>query len=304
VAESFSLITQAWVRPSSEGFELPQTVWQAGGEQGSVNITEDGFWEFRDLGSVGSLNPGIPVAYDAWTHIGVFRGGNGAEVYLNGELVAGNRNPDPPNYFNTFANLITLGGSAAGTDGFYGLVDDFKVMGTADVSVDPLLDMDFWKVDNPTSPCDFDGDGNCDISDLNSLLYDGQAQQILDPYDLNSDGSVNLLDRDQWYALASTKNGVELVPGDANLDGMVVAGDLNALGTNWLRTDATSVAQGDFNGDGLVDAGDLNQLGLNWQHGVPAAAAGAAVPEPSGCLPLLAALGICLAVLRRRPLAK
>jgi hypothetical protein len=297
VSESFNLVTQAWVRPSSEGFEIPQTVWQAGGEQGSVNITEEGFWEFRDLGSVGVLNPGIAVDYDAWTHLGIFRGGNGAEIYINGELVAGNRNPDPANFFGAFANLITLGGDAASASGFYGLVDDFKVMGTADVSVDPLLDMDFWAVE-PTTVCDFTGDGACDISDLDALLYAGQAQQILDPYDLNSDGVVNLLDRDNWYTLASAENGVEIVPGDTNLDGTVVAGDLNALGTNWLRTDATSVGQGDFNGDGLVDAGDLNQIGLFWQHGVPAGAA--AVPEPSGCPALLAALAWWLFAFRRR----
>ena len=92
-AESFNLITQAWVRPSSAGIDTAQTVWRAGAEQGSVNITEGGFWEFRDLSSVGVLNPNIPVEYDAWTCIGVRRGGNGAEVYINRELVAGDFDP-------------------------------------------------------------------------------------------------------------------------------------------------------------------------------------------------------------------
>ena len=148
-----------------------------------------------------------------------------------------------------------------------------------------------------TAPlCDFDGNGACDIADLDALLYDGQAQQILDPYDLNSDGAVNLLDRDEWYTSASAENGVDLVPGDTNLDGMVVASDLNDLGTNWQRTDAASVAQGDFNGDGLVAAADLNEIGLFWQHGVAAAA----VPEPSGCLPLLVSMAMWLIAFRRR----
>ncbi len=152
-----------------------------------------------------------------------------------------------------------------------------------------------------TAPlCDFDGNGACDIGDLDALLYDGQAQQILDPYDLNSDGVVNLADRDAWYTSASAENGVELVPGDTNLDGLVVAGDLNALGTNWQRTDATSVAQGDFNGDGLVAAADLNEIGLFWQHGVAAAADASAVPEPTGCLVLLASLVMWLIAFRRR----
>jgi hypothetical protein len=81
---------------------------------------------------------------------------------------------------------------------------------------------------------------------------------------------------------------------------MVVASDLNDLGTNWQRTDATSVAQGDFNGDGLVAAADLNDIGISWQHGVAAAANASAVPEPSGCLALLASMAMWLVALRRR----
>lgn len=299
-SESFNLITQAWVRPSSDGIEIPQTVWQAGGEQGSVNITENGFWEFRDLSSVGDLNPNIPVEFDAWTHLGVRRGGNGAEVFINGVHVAGDFDPSPANWFGTFASLITLGGDASSSNGFIGLVDDFKVMGTADLSWDPLLDLDFWDTGEEPVRCDFDGDGACDITDLDALLYDGQSQQSLDPYDLNSDGVVDLADRDEWYTSASAENGVELVPGDTNLDGMVVASDLNDLGTNWQRADATSVAQGDFNGDGRVAAADLNEIGLFWQHGAAAAADAAAVPEPSGCLALLAAMTLWFATVRRR----
>ena len=54
--------------------------------------------------------------------------------------------------------------------------------------------------------------------------------------------------------------------------------------------DATSVAQADFNGDGLVAAADLNEIGISWQYGVAAAADASVVPEPSGCLALLAAM--------------
>ena len=159
--------------------------------------------------------------------------------------------------------------------------------------------------DHPDTPvtgplCDFNDDGFCQIGDLDALLYDGQTQQILDPYDLNSDGVVNLSDRDEWYTAASAENGVELVPGDTNLDGMVVASDLNDLGTNWQRTDATSVAQGDFNGDGLVAAADLNDIGLFWQHGVAAAADDSAVPEPSGCLALLVSMAVWLVAARHQ----
>ncbi len=127
--------------------------------------------------------------------------------------------------------------------------------------------------------CDFDDDGICGIADLDLLLYAGQAEQILDPYDLNSDGVVNLDDRAEWYSIASAENEIKLVSGDTDLDGTVVAVDLNNLAGNWQITDATSVRQGDFNGDGRVNANDLNDRGGNWQHG--AAAALATVPEPS-----------------------
>lgn len=150
----------------------------------------------------------------------------------------------------------------------------------------------------PTLECDLNDDGGCGIADLDMLLYEGQAQQILDPYDLNGDNLVNLDDRDQWYSIASQENGVDLVPGDTDLDGQVIAADLNNLGSSWQRADATSVLQGDFNGDGSVNASDLNDIGTNWQHGT-AAAASAAVPEPSALTLSFVAI-IALKMRRRR----
>lgn len=297
-AESFNLITQGWAYPTSDGEGIAQTIWRAGNEQGSVNITPDGFWEFRDLGSVGTLNPGVPVDFDNWTHFGIRRGGNGAEVFINGELADGNINPNPANWFNTFASVITLGGNGEGTDGFVGLVDDFQVMGTADVSWDPMVDLDFWAQDTTERPaCDLDGNGSCELADLDILLYEGISSQSAN-FDLNSDGVVDVADRNEWLSITSAEAGTQFVAGDANLDGQVIASDLNILGTNWGRTDATSVAQGDFNGDGKVDATDLNEVGLNWQFGAPAAAAPAAVPEPGG-MALLAPLAFLLFVRRK-----
>ncbi len=139
--------------------------------------------------------------------------------------------------------------------------------------------------------CDFSGSGHCDIADLDLLLYEGISTQSV-VFDLNNDDGVDIADRNEWLHLVGT------VPGDANLDGMVDASDLNSLGTNWRRTDATSAAQGDFNGDGDVDATDLNDVGNYWQFGVPAAAAQAAVPEPSS-LGLLAPLALLFVVRRQ-----
>lgn len=140
--------------------------------------------------------------------------------------------------------------------------------------------------------CDFDGNDICDVNDLDELLYLGQVSQ--DPkYDLDESGTVDLVDRDVWLA----NEEVNSFPGDFDLNGRVVAADLNTLGGNWTRTDLTSWAQGDSDGDGDADAGDLNALGSNWQAGVAAAAA---VPEPTGIvLSLLGLLGLLMATRKR-----
>lgn len=142
-----------------------------------------------------------------------------------------------------------------------------------------------------TADCDFDGSGACDIADLDELLYTGLSSGDT-KYDLDGNGSVDLDDRDAFLTELGT------VPGDFDLDGKVVAGDLNALGGNWTRDDLTSYAQGDANGDGIADAGDLNVLGTNWQFGAEAAQQ-AAVPEPGSCASLLIGL-VGLLGLRKR----
>ena len=136
--------------------------------------------------------------------------------------------------------------------------------------------------------CDFDDNGTCDIVDLDALMYlglDNQGQQ----FDLDENGSVDLADRDVWLLDAGTRNGIEYVVGDADLNGKVNAdADMNEVGVNWQRTDATSWLQADFNGDHFVNSIDLNYIGVSWQHGVGRRAS--LVPEPSSwtmMLPLL-----------------
>jgi hypothetical protein len=128
----------------------------------------------------------------------------------------------------------------------------------------------------PTADCDFDASGSCDIADLDELLYTGLLSGDA-KYDLDGSGTVDLNDRDTFLNELST------VPGDFDLNGQVVAGDLNTLGGNWRQDGLTSYGQGDADGDGDADAADLNALGRNWQFGANAAVM-ASVPEPSGSL--------------------
>ena len=145
---------------------------------------------------------------------------------------------------------------------------------------------------------DFDGSGECDVTDLDMLMYTGLGSDDMS-FDLDGSGTVDLADRDAWLRAGNS------LPGDANFDGVTNASDLNAVGSNWLATDVTSWASGDFNGDGNTDATDLNDLGLVWTNTAEdfAAAGGAAaapVPEPSSCISLLIALSVLCGFRRSR----
>ena len=183
----------------------------------------------------------------------------------------GRGNPDPTRYLR-------------------GQLADFAIYG-GELTQQEIQDIIEFGVAPPSGLlCDFDGDGACDIGDLDELMYTGLGTD--DPkYDLDgSGGTIDLADSAEWLFQAGNETIEEpYVPGDADLNGLVNASDLNMLGGNWQRTDLLSWADGDFNGDGVANATDLNSIGGNWQHGVPAA--GAAVPEPSALFLSLLAMG-------------
>ena len=166
------------------------------------------------------------------------------------------------------------------TDGFRSLINAIEITGMVGTGL----------------PCDFDGDGICNVVDIDLLGKEIIAGTNNLDFDVNGDGSVNLADQDQWRSDAATANGFSepYLPGDANLDGSVLVGDLNILGTNWQQS-PDPWGSGDFNVDGIVDVADLNLLALNWQESIPAAAA--AVPEPAS---FVLALGALLLLMTRR----
>jgi hypothetical protein len=135
---------------------------------------------------------------------------------------------------------------------------------------------------------DFDGDGSVGVEDIDMLVGAIVAGNSNESFDLSGDGLVNASDLTQWLNDAAIHNGFRqaYLMGDADLNGMVNAADLNSLGINWQQ-DIPLWSGGDFTADGHVTAGDLNVLGITWQESIPLAAQ--SVPEPSGIRLLLLA---------------
>ncbi|MEM7576890.1 MAG: hypothetical protein AAF328_05375 [Planctomycetota bacterium] len=96
---------------------------------------------------------------------------------------------------------------------------------------------------------------------------------------------------DQGNAVLLTR----ALPGDANLNGQIEQGDLNAVLNNW--GEAGTWSTGDMSGNGVVEQADLNLVLNNWGDTFNAPDfTGFAVPEPSALVSLIG-----LAALRRRP---
>lgn len=148
---------------------------------------------------------------------------------------------------------------------------------------------------------DFDDDGNYSCEDVDALTEAIASGGNNSDFDLTEDGSVNIDDLDAWRAEAGTALGHtgDVLNGDANLDGVVDANDLNTVGVNWQQdVDPAAWCSGDFDANRVVDANDLNLVGINWQQSVAAAEPAATVPEPSGLALLV--VGLVAAGSRRR----
>ena len=146
---------------------------------------------------------------------------------------------------------------------------------------------------------DFNLDGLLDTRDVDLLvsgIVDGENSTTLD---MTSDGIVDDADLSMWLTDAAIANGFTeaYLLGDANLDGVVNAVDLNEVGIHWLQ-DAPRWSAGDFTANGTVNALDLNKVGIHWLASIPSAASPASVPEPAAFTLLL--LGIMATPLLNR----
>ena len=136
--------------------------------------------------------------------------------------------------------------------------------------------------------CDFDGNGACDLADIDSLVAAVASGSSDLTFDLNGDGMVTRADINDatsgWLTQAGAENvgvtgGNPYLEGDANLDGSVDVPDFNQWNGNKF-TSAAAWSQGDFTADGSIDVGDFNV----WNNNKFTSSAAAAVPEPSACV--------------------
>ena len=149
--------------------------------------------------------------------------------------------------------------------------------------------------------CDFDDDRVCDTVDINGMLGEGPIANgvavtpgVNDQFDLNGDDVIDLMDRDEWLALAGSQNGLTspYKLGDANLDGIVDAEDFIAWNDNKF-TSTLLWDDGNFNGDGFADAEDF----IAWNDNKFTSSLAIAVPEPSA---LVLFVWLALASITRR----
>ena len=140
--------------------------------------------------------------------------------------------------------------------------------------------------------CDVNGDGRCDVGDIDALTAEVRNGTNNPSFDLNNDSIVD--DADRVVMIESLLNSYF---GDSNLDGEFSSADFVTVFSIGEYEDATADnstwADGDWNGDGDFDSSDFVAAfsAGGYERGPRAAAA---IPEPHVSLLLLGFLPSCL----------
>jgi hypothetical protein len=194
---SFASLSQAWVNPSADGSGSDQSIWALGSDNGGAGITSDGFWQLQSVSTIPNTKSPVAVEFGEWTHVAVFRGGNSARLYINGELAISGDG------FWGAVNDVVVGNDLNGTGAFAGLIDEFNIAGFSDFAFDPVADIDFDAGPEPTGVVgDVDQDGDADNDDyliwsanvgFNNELGAGDVSSLLRG-DLDGNGRINFFD--------------------------------------------------------------------------------------------------------------
>jgi hypothetical protein len=240
---------------------------------------------------------------EQWHHVVGLRAGTELQVYVDGELAA--ENLDLPDGYdlsgveqkNAYIGVGIGQDTNAFEKSFQGWIDDVAIFNEAlsEDQIARIMAGDFSEWDLGGVIGDFDGNGMLDAGDLDDLTSQSAAVTHPAAYDLNSDSLVDAADIGVWV-----KDHFGSWIGDANLDGQFNSSDLvSVLASGTYEADVDSVwSTGDFNGDGRTNSGDLVAALADGGYEAGAAAAMAAVPEPSGLLPIVVGMACLLG--RRR----
>ena len=137
-----------------------------------------------------------------------------------------------------------------------------------------------------SDPCDFDGDGELGLGDIQLLSTGIQAGDAA--FDVNGDGTTNVDDLNQFVTSSEKLNSYI---GDANLDGEFNSSDFVLVfqGGLFETNQPASWRQGDWNADGVFGSGDFVAAFQDGGFELGAKAI-ATVPEPASIVLLLIGL--------------
>ncbi|MCA9217831.1 MAG: PEP-CTERM sorting domain-containing protein [Planctomycetales bacterium] len=142
---------------------------------------------------------------------------------------------------------------------------------------------------NPTLSGDFDGDGDLDGDDIESLSATIRTGAGGAQFDVDGSGAVDADDRAHWVNVLSNT-----YFGDANLDGEFNSSDFVAVFTpaKYETGQPATWAEGDWSGDGIFDSSDF--VTAFTASGYEKGPRPAGVPEPTTISMLvIAALSLC-----------
>ena len=187
------------------------------------------------------------------------------------------------------------------TPGFVEGLDAVPASGTQPTLTRLFPDEPHFNCDPEPFDCDADGDGQCDLTDLDALYAANGttgANGVEGLLDMDGSGTIDAADIGGWLIDASdSDNPAKLDPadafrfGDVDLSGDVNSTDLGILLNNFGATSGVTYGDGELNLDGNVDSTDLGLLLNEFGFASSSAAASVtAVPEPSSLTMLMIAL--------------
>jgi hypothetical protein len=145
-----------------------------------------------------------------------------------------------------------------------------------------------FRVASLPDPCDINGDGTCDVNDI-----DAMTQNVI--------AGVNTPADREALITNPISDGFYTFIGDANLDGEFNSGDLVEIFTvgTYETGQRAGWAEGDWNGDGVFGSGDLVFAFQDGGYEQGPRASVLSVPEPSAALLLALAATITVSTSRR-----